>query len=242
MSQLLNFLQLNTDISPMLVTDNNIREKEIIYAARKTFYEKGFKKATTRLIAKNANINHAMIHYYFRGKKKLAIIVLDDFYRTMNFLVIPYFSKITDPMLFEAVMLRVIYYHILNDPGFFRFYFEIVDNAIAEKYFMDYGIKLFIKSAIYHNKAQDEETARLNQIVISSFEQSMFKRIAKKNPEYSYEQMIDFLITVPLRLIYFEQQSIEEILKQSKKTFDKIEPLSVPVIDHFGEPVLSKRI
>lgn len=226
----------------MVITESNIKEQKIIYAARKVFYEKGFKKATTRLIAENADVNHAMIHYYFRDKKKLAVGVLDDFYKKMNFLVIPHFSKTTDPMLFEAVMLRVIYFHILNDSGFLRFYCEIVNTEIVEDFFMDYGIKLFLKAGLYHNKNQDEKSARLNQWVITSFEQKIFNRIAKKELTYTYEELIDFLVSIPLKLMNFKQTNIKKILKESQEIFDKIEPLTTPIINHFEEPILSNII
>jgi AcrR family transcriptional regulator len=224
----------------MLTTENNIKEQKIIYSARKIFYEKGFKKATTRLIAENANVNHAMIHYYFRDKKKLAVVVLDDFYKKMNFLVIPYFMEKTDPMLFEAVMLRVIYHHILSDTGFLNFYKEIVDADIVEDYFMEYGTKLFIKSALYHNKSLDEEKARLIQLTITALEQKLLQKLSKNNPIASFDHFIDFLISIPFKLMYFDKKSIEKTLVQSQKLFKKIEPLSVPIINHFEEPSISK--
>ncbi len=46
-------------------------EKTILEAARKVFTEKGLDGARMQEIADRANINKAMLHYYFRSKDKL---------------------------------------------------------------------------------------------------------------------------------------------------------------------------
>ena len=40
------------------------KEQEILKAAEDLFAEKGFKGATTTLIASRAGVTHAMLHYY----------------------------------------------------------------------------------------------------------------------------------------------------------------------------------
>lgn len=58
-------------------------EKEIVEAARRVFHSKGFKEATMRDIAAEANINLAMLHYYFRSKDNLFLIVFDESFRRL---------------------------------------------------------------------------------------------------------------------------------------------------------------
>lgn len=58
-------------------------EQDIIEAARKVFQAKGFKEATMRDIAAEANINMAMVHYYFRSKENLFLLVLDEAFRLL---------------------------------------------------------------------------------------------------------------------------------------------------------------
>jgi AcrR family transcriptional regulator len=53
-------------------------EQAIVEAACKIFQEKGFKEATMRDIAAVANINMAMVHYYFRSKENLFFLVLNE--------------------------------------------------------------------------------------------------------------------------------------------------------------------
>jgi AcrR family transcriptional regulator len=58
-------------------------EQDIIEAARKVFQEKGYKEATMRDIASEANINMAMVHYYFRSKENLFFMILDEAFRLL---------------------------------------------------------------------------------------------------------------------------------------------------------------
>ena len=51
-------------------------------AAEKLFAEKGFKGATTTLIAAEAGVTHAMLHYYFRTKDQIFLKVLNTLYYT----------------------------------------------------------------------------------------------------------------------------------------------------------------
>lgn len=51
------------------------KEREILLAAEKMFAQKGFKGATTTLIASEAGVTHAMLHYYFRTKEQIFLKV-----------------------------------------------------------------------------------------------------------------------------------------------------------------------
>ncbi|MGD0278165.1 MAG: TetR/AcrR family transcriptional regulator [Smithella sp.] len=50
--------------------DGNVRER-ILEAAKEVFTVYPFKVASTRMIAKQAGVEHPMIHYYFDSKEKL---------------------------------------------------------------------------------------------------------------------------------------------------------------------------
>lgn len=60
------------------MSNHSNTEKNIINAARKVFYRKGFKEATMRDIAAEAKTNLAMVNYYFRSKENLFCIIFDD--------------------------------------------------------------------------------------------------------------------------------------------------------------------
>ncbi len=56
-------------------------EKKILEAARKVFYNKGFYGARMQEIADEAEINKAMLHYYYRNKEKLFRAVFTEAFK-----------------------------------------------------------------------------------------------------------------------------------------------------------------
>jgi TetR/AcrR family transcriptional regulator len=57
-------------------------EQDIINAARIVFQKNGFRDATMRDIANEADINMAMLHYYFRSKDNLFSIIFQEAFRS----------------------------------------------------------------------------------------------------------------------------------------------------------------
>ena len=66
--------------------DYNLKQIEILKTSEKLFAEKGFDGTSIRDIAKVADINIAMISYYFGSKEKLLEALI--FYRVSNFRMI----------------------------------------------------------------------------------------------------------------------------------------------------------
>lgn len=58
--------------------DRKNTEQKIKSAAQKLFIQKGFAATKTRDITKEAGINSALLHYYFRSKEKLFEIIMRE--------------------------------------------------------------------------------------------------------------------------------------------------------------------
>ncbi|WP_339223711.1 TetR/AcrR family transcriptional regulator [Paenibacillus sp. FSL W7-1332] len=52
--------------------------KNILEAARKEFFDKGYTGARIEVIAKNADVKKQLIYHYFKGKEELLVAVLDQ--------------------------------------------------------------------------------------------------------------------------------------------------------------------
>lgn len=64
---------------PSSTNEKNARER-ILLAAREVFSSYSFKTASTRMIAKQAGVEHPMIHYYFGSKEKLFYAMAEAIY------------------------------------------------------------------------------------------------------------------------------------------------------------------
>ena len=58
------------------------RREQIVGAATRVFAEKGFRRATTREVARAAGISEGTIYYYFEGKDALLMAILDGLNET----------------------------------------------------------------------------------------------------------------------------------------------------------------
>lgn len=64
---------------PEMATSGNVllARERLLQIAAETFVENGFKATSIRKICERANVNVAMVHYYFRSKEDLYLAVLD---------------------------------------------------------------------------------------------------------------------------------------------------------------------
>ncbi len=53
-------------------------EQKILASAKNEFMRLGFHSATVRQIAKNAEVNRTVVHYYFRSKEKLYGLIVSE--------------------------------------------------------------------------------------------------------------------------------------------------------------------
>ena len=63
---------------PVTRSDGVATRNAILRAARKRLIEDGYVSLNVRDIAREADVNHALINYYFHGKQQLVLAVLDE--------------------------------------------------------------------------------------------------------------------------------------------------------------------
>ncbi|HEX2912691.1 MAG TPA: TetR/AcrR family transcriptional regulator [Chloroflexia bacterium] len=74
---------------------------DILTAARKLFYEKGFNQTPMSQIAQEAGIANGTIYLYFSSKEALALALSEDFFARLKALVLPSVTTASNP---DAIM------------------------------------------------------------------------------------------------------------------------------------------
>ena len=70
------YLQVKKNKNNMKEKVNKNTEAAILEAAESLFKTNGFKGTTTTMIAGQAGVTHAMLHYYFRTKEQIFVTAI----------------------------------------------------------------------------------------------------------------------------------------------------------------------
>jgi TetR/AcrR family transcriptional regulator len=137
-------LRLKGDIA-MSITSRRVREKQkrrndIINAAEKVFFAKGYDKVTMDEIANEAEVNKALLYYYFKNKEALffavnlyGVNILHEMYVECSNLDIDGYGTV-------MAMIQALYDFSKEHPDYFRIYcytgterFQMSDDEDAQK-------------------------------------------------------------------------------------------------------------
>lgn len=83
----------------MKIEKGNNTEEKILASAKRIFFQKGLKGARMQEIADDAEVNKAMLHYYFRSKERLFEKVFQDSIAHVT-------PRVTEVFLEESVSFR----------------------------------------------------------------------------------------------------------------------------------------
>lgn len=109
------------------------KQDRIINAAIKEFAQKGYDKASTNEIVKDAEISKGLIFHYFKNKKQLFLflfdhciqIITDDFYKKVDLTETDFFKRIRKAVLIKMDLLA-------KYPDIFKFIEEAYMDDAAD--------------------------------------------------------------------------------------------------------------
>lgn len=116
------------------------RRQEIIDAAEKVFFAKGYDKVTMDEIANKAEVNKALLYYYFKNKETLFFAVNLQGVRILHEIYVRCFNIDTDGYNKVKAMLQGLFDFSREYPEYFRIYcysgterFQMSDNEDAQE-------------------------------------------------------------------------------------------------------------
>jgi AcrR family transcriptional regulator len=187
---------------PELSTEEKIRE-----AARKVFTKKGYAATRTRDIAEEADINLALLNYYFRSKEKLfEIIMMEKMQKFFGFIGPIIYNDVTsveikiDGIISHYIEMLLenpdIPFFILgeakNNPG-------IVLNAMPRKDFLKNSV--FIRQLQEKKPDQDAYQFLLSMLGMTIFPflmKPVFQKITETNDIKHTQMMMERKKLIPL--------------------------------------------
>ena len=208
------------------------QKQKILLAARKLFYDNGYKNTYFDQIAEICGITKPLISYYFKSKSALSREVTEIYTReiknTISFRLYKYFYELDferyDLQVSTAVEIKIMDRLYLSDDKAMRFLTEKA-NDNYEDLFPPNNKPFFEIHDRRYRLDINRETDELSMISRAASACSVGLAIGYANGEFNctYEQFSDYSAGLHFRLMRIGDDRIEEIISQSNEIIKNID-------------------
>lgn len=167
------------------------KEQEILLAAEKLFAAKGFKGATTSLIAAEAGVTHAMLHYYFRTKEQIFLKVCDSYMEEVRSELRP----IMEPAVYDVKLIKTVteicFDFFGSHSGQMSLFLEVAKERpeLLEEYVAELG--RYMGGAITAHQERTESAVRVGKINDISFSDLLLDIVSVCASPFFFEPVVD---------------------------------------------------
>lgn len=167
------------------------KEQEILLAAEKLFAEKGFKGATTSLIAAEAGVTHAMLHYYFRTKEQIFLKVCDSYMEEVRSELRP----IMEPAVYDVKLIKTVteicFDFFSSHSGQMSLFLEVAKERpeLLEEYVAELG--RYTGGALTAHQERTESAVREGKINDISFSDLLLDIVSVCASPFFFEPVVD---------------------------------------------------
>lgn len=167
------------------------KEQEILLAAEKLFAEKGFKGATTSLIAAEAGVTHAMLHYYFRTKEQIFLKVCDSYMEEVRSELRP----IMEPAVYDVGLIKTVteicFDFFSSHSGQMSLFLEVAKERpeLLEEYVAE--LDRYMGGAITAHQERTESAVREGKINDISFSDLLLDIVSVCASPFFFEPVVD---------------------------------------------------
>lgn len=167
------------------------KEQEILLAAEKLFAEKGFKGATTSLIAAEAGVTHAMLHYYFRTKEQIFLKVCDSYMEEVRSELRP----IMEPAVYDVGLIKTVteicFDFFSAHSGQMILFLEVAKERpeLLEEYVAELG--RYMGGALTAHQERTESAVREGKINDISFSDLLLDIVSVCASPFFFEPVVD---------------------------------------------------
>lgn len=167
------------------------KEQEILLAAEKLFAEKGFKGATTSLIAAEAGVTHAMLHYYFRTKEQIFLKVCDSYMEEVRSELRP----IMEPAVYDVKLIKTVteicFDFFSSHSGQMSLFLEVAKERpeLLEEYVSELG--RYMGGALTAHQERTESAVREGKINEISFSDLLLDIVSVCASPFFFEPVVD---------------------------------------------------
>lgn len=211
--------------------DYNETKQHIFDSAKSLFYEKGYYNTSIGNISEAANVNRALVSYYFQSKGNLALQVVNQFNATIT----EKFSqklyqenKVVNPLVMFAAETRAFNSFRRLNENYRRFMKEIsLENILISG---DRWIGRTSMGKSIYDYLEEAYDVKLNKVEKQIYQNSLSSIISgliivhsEGQIDCSHEYIAEKECEMYLKIVGLEKNEIYRILQESKEVYDSIE-------------------
>lgn len=211
--------------------DYNETKQNIFDTAKTLFYEKGYYNTSIGNISEAANVNRALVSYYFQSKGNLALHIVNQFNTTITE-KITYKLKETNvdanPLVLFAVETRAFNSFRRLNENYRRFMKEVsLENILTRG--ENWIVRAIRGNTIYeylektHDICLSEVDRQIYQSSLSSIISGLIIVHSEGHIDCSHEYIAEKECEMYLKMLGLEKGEISMILQESKAVYDNID-------------------
>lgn len=170
--------------------------KKIIDTATKLFNEKGYYDTNIKDIAREANIVHSSIYYYFKNKESIAREIFDQLVDKIDKVTSDIYKEKHDILLNSIIKYILIFKYIALNKATQAVYYDIVQYSNYDKTNLERLKNTFFKDVetlITKYNVEFTEKKMIAYILTSdAFAKALFKGIINGSLDFSIEDAINY--------------------------------------------------
>lgn len=171
-------------------------KKKIISASIKLFNEKGYYDTNIKDIAKEANIVHSSIYYYFKNKENIAREIFDNIIEKITKISLDIYKNKPDLLLNIMIKYILIFKFVALNKATQALYYDIVQYSDYDNENLERLKDTFFQEVKVLFKKYDVELSekRLKAYILTSdaFAKALFKGIIRGSIDFTLKEAIDY--------------------------------------------------
>lgn len=194
----------------------------ILSVSNQLFLREGYKTATLRKIAQEAQVSLGLATYFFKSKRQIAVKILETYLRDLRTRVGAFVDPVEEPLLHSAVMVRLCDAFFMT-PDYRTFFLECLYYDI----YME-SVQLLGNNSLqqithkYHIEENPDIILLSDNYIPPSIERILLMEKEKGNfPNISYDDIPDIVFSASVER-YVERERIREAVERARAIVPQI--------------------
>lgn len=180
----------------MAYKKSSATKQNIIESAIKLFNEKGYYETNIKDIAKEANIVHSSIYYYFKNKENIALEILDDILEKIENAALEIYKEKNNLLLNWMVGYILYFKYIALNKATQAAYYDIIQYSNYDKENLDRLKNTFFDKIqlLFNHYGIELSEKHMTAYILTSdaFSKALFKGIINGVLDFSLREAIDY--------------------------------------------------